>query len=144
MQIYFTQAGGRRAAATQMVGAFGPAAKAAVPALADALKGHDQLVKGPAIQALGDIHSDPQVVVPLLIGYLDDEELNDEAARALANYGSLAQAAVPKIIPLLHASDKSARAAAEFALKKIDPDAYAKATQSGPGGVTSGSSIPVR
>lgn len=123
VQIYFTPAGGRRAAAAQMIGMLGPAAQSAIPVLQEALKGNDPMVKGPAIQSLGNIHSDPQVVIPLLVSYLGDDNLDDEAALALGNYGSLAQAAVPKIIPLLHAPDKDAQVAAAVALKKIDPEA---------------------
>jgi hypothetical protein len=67
------------------------------------------------------------VVIPLLISYLDDDNLNDEAATALGNYGSLARSAIPKILPLLHAADDDAQAAAQAALLKIDPDAAAKA-----------------
>ena len=140
VQIYFTPAGGRRAYAAQILGALGPAAKSAIPTLLETLKGKDSIVHGAAIQALGSIHSDPQVVVPLLIEYLADDNLNDEAALALANYGSLARAAVPKIVPLLHAPDKDARAAAETALKKIDPEAYANATKADQNNATNSSS----
>ena len=118
----------------------GPAAKSAVPALVQALKGKDTIVRGAAISALGKIHSDPEFVIPLLIGYLDDEGLNDEAALALANYGSLAKVAVPKIIPLLHAPDKDAQAAAAEALKKIDPEAYTNAIKA-PRGITNSPAV---
>jgi hypothetical protein len=133
VQIYFTQANGRRVNAAQSIGGLGPGAQSAIPALVQALKGKDAVVHGAAIEALGKIHSDPQVVIPLLIGYLEDENLNDEAALALGDYGSLAKAAVPKIIPLLHARDKDARRAATEALKQIDPEAYLSATKSDQG-----------
>ena len=129
VQIYFTQADGRRVYAAQSIGELGPGAQSAVPALLQALKGQDAVVHGAVIAALGKIHSDPQVVIPLLIGYLEDENLNEEAALALANYGSRAKVAVPKIIPMLHAKDKGARFAATKALKQIDPDAYLSATK---------------
>ncbi|MGH7967786.1 MAG: hypothetical protein ACREIC_03560, partial [Limisphaerales bacterium] len=74
------------------------------------------------------IHGEPDLVIPLLIAYLDDENLNNQAASALGNYGSLAKAAVPKIIPMLHAPDKDARVAAAAALKRIDFGAYTNAT----------------
>ncbi len=137
--IYFTPAGGRRADAAQNIGGLGPAAKSSVPALIQVLKGKDAPVCEAAIQALGKIHSDPEVVIPLLIGYLDDDSVNDEAALALANYGSLAKAAVPKIVPLLHALDKDARVAAEKALKRIDPEAYLSATKSSDKGTVTNS-----
>jgi HEAT repeat protein len=129
VQIYYFEADSRRAFATVNIGELGPGAKSAVPALVQALKGKDAMVHEPALQALGKIHSEPDIVIPLLIGYLDDDNLNDEAALALANYGSLAKPAVPKIIPLLHAQDDDARAAALKALLKIDPEAYTNATK---------------
>ena len=142
VQIYFTEAGGRRANAARTIGELGPVAKPAVPVLVQALKAQDTMVHEAAISALGRIHSDPDVVIPLLIGYLEDDNLNDEAALALANYGSLAKAAVPKIIPLLHAQDKDAQAAAKDALKKTDPEAYMSATKPDQGTATNGP--PVR
>jgi hypothetical protein len=141
VQIYFADAAGRRIDAAQNIAELGPGAKTAVPALIQALKGSDAVVRGPAITALGEIHSDPDTVIPLLITYLDDDNLNDEAAKALAHYGSLAKAAVPKILPMLHAPDKDARAAAVEALQKIDPEAYTNATKRVPGGVTNGVSL---
>jgi hypothetical protein len=129
VQIYFTEAGGRRAHAARSIGELGPPARSAVPALVQALKGKDTFVHEAAIWSLGKIHSDPDILIPLLITYLDDDSLNDEATLALANYGILAKAAVPKIIPLLQAPDKDTRAAAVEALQKIDPEAYTNATK---------------
>jgi HEAT repeat protein len=128
VQIYFAEAGVRRGEAAYNIGELGPSAKSAVPALLQALKGRDVMVRAPAIEALGKIHSDPDVMIPLFMKYLEDEDLRAEAALALANYGSLAKAAVPKIIPLLHAPDKEAQSAARQALKKIDPEASGNAT----------------
>lgn len=127
IQIDFTPTEGRRSAAAARLGEFGPAVKATVPTLIGALNGKDPVLHAPAIQALGNIHSDPEVVIPILISRLTNEDLNDEAATALGNYGSLSEAAVPKIIPLLKAPSKEARAAARTALKKIDPIAAAQA-----------------
>jgi hypothetical protein len=130
--IYFTPAEGRRGLAAQTIGEFGAAAEPAIPSLIQAVKGPDLMVRESAIIALGNIHSDPEVVIPLLIGCLEDESVNDEAALALANYGSLARPAVPKILPLLHAPDKDAQEAARTALRKIDPEAYTNAVMGGP------------
>ena len=127
VEIYFTPASERRGRAAEVIGEFGPAAKSAVPALMQALKGPDKSVYEGAIKALGNIHTDPDVVIPLLMTFLNNDDLNDEAAIALANYGPLAKAAVPKIIPLLHAADDDAQAAAQDALLKIDPEAAEKA-----------------
>jgi hypothetical protein len=126
IQITYTDALGRRSGAAGGLGELGPAAKAAVPSLIQALKGSYGLHEA-AIRALGNIHSAPDVVIPLLIPYLTEDGLNDEAATALGNYGSLAKEAFPKIVPLLKARDKDVRFAARSALKKIDPEAAARA-----------------
>ena len=127
VQINFAKAETRRASAANYLGLFGSPAKAAVPSLIQALKGPDAGLHEPAIAALGKIHSNPDVVIPLLIPYLTNDDVNDEAASALGNYGSLAKEAFPKIVPLLQARDKDARAAARVALKQIDPEAAANA-----------------
>lgn len=127
--INYTVATGRRVRAAQAIGEFGPAATSAVPALLQALKGNDSFLRGPALEALGEIHADPDFMIPLFTRYLDDDDLRDEAALALANYGSLAKSAVPKILPLLSAGDKDTRVAGARALLKIDPEAYLSATR---------------
>lgn len=126
--IYYNPAPLRRSMAADDLGNFGPAAGAAIPALIKALQSADADVHEAAIRSLGEIHGDAETVIPLLTKYLDDDNLNDEAATALACYGSQAEAAVPKIIPLLHATDDDAQEAAVAALMKIDPAAYAAAT----------------
>jgi len=127
VQIQFIEAKNRRIGAANALGMIGPPAKAAVPFLVQALKRPDLDLDEAAIRALGGIHSDPEVIIPLLIPYLADNELNDEAATALGNYGSLAKAAIPNIVPLLTGRGKDARGAAIYALKKIDPEAAAMA-----------------
>jgi HEAT repeat protein len=125
IQIAYIDALGRRCGAADGLGQLGPAAKAAVPSLIQALKGTDGVHEA-AIRALGNIHSSPEVVIPLLIPYLTNDGLNDKAAIALGKYGSLAKEAFPKIVPLLKARDKDDRYAALVALKQIDPEAAAK------------------
>lgn len=126
IQINFTPAAGRRSSAVNDLGGFGPAAKAAIPALIQAVKGNDEGTRSSAITALGEIHGEPEVVIPLLITYLDDKDLNDEAADALGKYGTLAKAAVPRLIPLLRIPDKDLQQAVREALKQIEPDLYQK------------------
>lgn len=129
--IYYVTAPQRRGEAAAILGTFGPAAKAAIPALMHAVQSPDAWVHEPAIGSLGKIHSEPATVIPFLTKYLDDNDLNDEAATALGNFGSLAELAVPKIIPLLHAADDDAQDAAIKALKKIDPAALTNAVREG-------------
>jgi HEAT repeat protein len=132
--IYYVQAYDRRAGAAEGLGMFGPAAKAAIPALMRAVQGGDNypLFHERAVEALGQIHCEPEVVIPFLTKYLDDDDLNDEAATALAEFGSLARPAIPKILPLLHAADDDDRAVAADALEKIDPAAYTNAINGAP------------
>lgn len=125
--IYFISADERRGDAAESLGELGPAAKSALPDLIKALKGNDGAIRGGAIRSLGKIHSEPETVIPLLIPFLQDDNLDVAAAKALAEFGGLAEPAVPKLLPLLHAKDNDDRAAAKAALKKIDPVAAAKA-----------------
>jgi len=128
VRISFTQADDRRQWAATRLGDFGPPAKAAVPSLVAALKGPDDGLHEPAILALGKIHSDPAVIIPLLVSYLTNDILNDEAATALGDYGRLAKEAIPKLLPLSKdRRHEDARVAAINALKKIDPEAAATA-----------------
>jgi len=123
VQIYFEQADVRRAWAAGALGDLGPSAAAATPVLIEALKSNHAELHAPAMRSLGRIHSNPEVVIPLLISYMDDKDLNDDAVLALGDFGSLAKPAVPKILPMLKFPDKEARHAAQVALKKIDPAA---------------------
>ena len=127
--IYYRAAPERRSGAAYDLRGFGPAAKGAIPALMQAVQSDDSAVHKAALKSLGAIHSKPEVVIPFLTKYLDDDTLDDEAATALGNFGSLARPVVPKIIPLLHAADDDAQVAAAEALKKIDPAAYTNATK---------------
>jgi HEAT repeat protein len=79
-----------------------------------------------AIQSLGRIHSNPDVVIPLLVSCLTNDDSNEAAAYALANFGSVAREAFPKLVPLLKNGDPHVRSAARTALKKIDPETAAK------------------
>jgi hypothetical protein len=117
----------RRADALVELGRFGPAAKAAIPVLLQILKGHDPATRGAAAAALGGIHSDPDAVIPALIACLEDSDMDESAAEALGNFGPLAKAAVPKMLPLLLHGDKETRHAAALAVPRIDPEAAANA-----------------
>jgi len=133
VQIKFIDAAGRRTGAAFALGEFGPAGKAAVPALVQALKTDSNgKVCENAIAALGKIRSNPDVVVPLLVAYLDNDDLNDKAAMALENFGELARPAIPKLRSLLHANDRDAQMAAQGALKIIAPETGRAETNSAP------------
>lgn len=125
--IDYADATARRVAAAEELGEFGPAAKSSIPELTELLKQTNANLQIAAMSALGNIHSEPDSVVPLLIPYLSDDTLDVPAAKALGEFGSMARAAVPKLLPLLKAKDDDDQSAAQQALLKIDPDAAAKA-----------------
>lgn len=125
--IYFTDADGRRARAATDLGSFGPAGSPAIPVLIQAANTRDIAVRGPALGALGKIHQQPDKIVPFLINYLDDDNLNTPAAEALGGFGSVAKPAVPKLVSLLKIPDKDLRHAVTDSLRKIDPEAAAQA-----------------
>ena len=106
--------------------ACGKYADAAVPALHQALQGHDVAVRGPAAVSLGKIHGQPEVIIPLLIRYLDEDDLKEAAAEALGEYGSLSKTAIPKLLLLYKVRDKDLHHAVGEALNRIDPIAAAQ------------------
>ena len=111
-------------AAASALGFIGPEARVAGPALFRAAKDTDGLVRNNAIWALSRILPDPQLTIPVLIASLDDVHpiARENAAIGLAKYGQEAKAAVPALLRTL-ATNRSAG----WALKKIDPEAAAKA-----------------
>jgi HEAT repeat protein len=127
VNILFRMADGRRGGAAAAFGEFGPPAEAAVPALLQALQGHDLVVRRPAAVSLGKIHAKPGVIIPLLIRYLEEDDLRESAAEALGEFGGLSKAAIPRLLSLLKVPDKDLHTAVEEALKDIDPDAAAQA-----------------
>ncbi|HLH53706.1 MAG TPA: HEAT repeat domain-containing protein [Verrucomicrobiae bacterium] len=127
VNVFAQVAYSRRAEAAAGFGEFGPAAEAAGPALLQALQGRDPAVRGPAAVSLGKIHWKPDVVIPLLIKGLEDDDLREPAAEALGELGSLSKAAVPKLLLLFRVPDKDLHHAVAEALKKIDPEAAAQA-----------------
>jgi len=126
VRISYLTAPGRRGAALNELGRFGPFAEPAVPVLIQLLHDKNEAIRAAAADALGDILSDPAVAIPALIACLDDPDIDDAAAEALGKFGPLAKAAVPKMLPLLHGG-KEARRAAKLALPKIDPEAASQA-----------------
>jgi len=125
--IYYSRAEDRRMRAAYELGEFGPAARTAIPGLIRAVKGNDLFSRNLAITALGNIHGEPEVVIPLLMSYLDDDNMNVVAAEALGKYGGRARAAVPRLIPLLKINDPEDLEVVQAALKNIDPEAAGKA-----------------
>ncbi len=129
VQIGFTPADGRRMRAANSLGDMGPRGAAAVPDLIKALRSQDSAVAGPAARSLGRIRSEPERIIPLLIECLGSpvDGVRVGAAQGLAEFGPLSKAALPKLVELSKIPDKDLRAAVGSALKRIDPEAAAKA-----------------
>ena len=86
-----------------------------------------------SMEALHNIHSYPELVVPVLREYLDGPRTNWNYSAptmlALHGYGAQAKSVVPAILPFLNDPDPSKRAYAEMALSSIDPQALTQAKQ---------------
>lgn len=130
IHVHFTPADGRRIQAVEDIGSFGTNASPAVPILLDMLKRKDPWLTAPACSALVQIHADPDVIVPAMTNCLVDAEGRGQSAvvDALGELGEAAKQAVPHIVELLKdRSSKDIMRAVPKALKKIDPEAAAKA-----------------
>jgi len=109
----------------------GPSAKPALPLLLRAAINSDTRVRANALWALGDIHADPQLCVPVLAEALSDcnGEARRSAVHALKMFGTNAQSAVPALWEMVHQShiapSTTARERFEalLALRMINPNA---------------------
>ena len=114
------------------LGQIGPKAKAAVPALAQALKDEDEWVRANAAEALGRIGPEAKAAVPALIQALKNEDVlrvRWGAAEALGQIGPAAKQAVPALAQALKDIEDSYspyfRESAVEALEKINIEAEA-------------------
>jgi HEAT repeat protein/beta-glucanase (GH16 family) len=115
-----------RGAAALALGAIGPPAAAAVPALTELLKDEVADVRCSAAWGLGGIGPRAKPAVPALIELLgSDEQLQGFAARALGKIGAEARDAVPALITLLNSGAAGIRPVAAWALGNMGPDAAA-------------------
>ncbi len=107
----------------------GPAAIHAVPLLLQDATNTDEGICLCAIAALGGIHGEPELVVPILVKSLGDPRTNvrNMTASWIPHFGAHAMPAVPMLIKLLNDQDANVRDTATNALKRIDPKAAAKA-----------------
>ncbi len=109
------------------LGRIGPGAVAAIPSLEKGLKSEDPVLRLACVWAMFRIKpSDKQVAttaIPLLITGLNHEKeaVRVEVATALGDIGPMAVASVPALTKSLQDSRPVVRAAAEAALKKIQP-----------------------
>jgi HEAT repeat protein len=110
-----------QAASADGLGAIGPAAKPAVPALCALLQSKTDYVRLEAAVALWRIDKNPAAIpaiVALLGGCLDQY-----AAERLGDRGAPAKSALPELMKKLNDRDALVRSAARAAILKIDPEA---------------------
>jgi hypothetical protein len=120
----------------QSLAFIGPAASNAVPALLGRVSAMKVMTRTNqmeficALFALGQIHAQPEVVVPALTELLRarDNLTPFEAAIALGEYGPAAKPALPLMIKYYDTqSDKAMKAQVAEAIRKVDPKAAEEA-----------------
>jgi len=121
-----------QATAANALAGIGPEAEDAVPALLRCLDDRNNgVLQIETMIALGSIHKKPEIVVPVLIEYLDgprkDWNFMAFALPALGWYGKEAKAAIPAIKQYLDDPNGNIKSEANNALWRIDREAAAKA-----------------
>jgi HEAT repeat protein len=111
------------------LGRIGPAAEKALPLLLPGITNKDETFRIYHLRAIGEIHAQPKLAVPPIMTCLTNLSTPTRiiAIRALGEYGGDANAAVPQLLEALKDPNYSIRNSATNALKKIDPEAAAKA-----------------
>jgi HEAT repeat protein len=115
----------RQVVVARSLGRIGPAAAAAVPALAHELSSEHAHVREAAAEALGQIGPAAEPAVPGLVRLLTDRlpASRQAAAIALSRVGRTDPAAIPPLIQLLPDRADEVREAAVEALARFGPDA---------------------
>lgn len=118
-----------RALAAERLVSLGGEAKAAIPALVEALRDSDRKVRNHSVVALGHLWwywgargPEAETAVPALIELLlkdDDRYTRREAAYALARIGQRAKAAIPALTQALNDREETVRKYAGYALNDI-------------------------
>jgi HEAT repeat protein len=112
------------------LGRIGPAASNAVPSILRVVTNSGpSVVLWNSLDALGQIHAEPEKVVPVLVKFLKDPDANirRRAIMAIQGFGPDGKSAVQALVVSLTDQDEYARTNAMRALKAIDPEAAAKA-----------------
>jgi HEAT repeat protein len=120
-------AGPGRLAACRALGEIGPGAKAAAPALAQALRDSAWNDRDAAAEALGRIRPDVDASAPALVAALrdTDQRVRGVAARALGRLRSGDAKIVAALAAALKDEDANVRASAAMGLQEIGPPAKA-------------------
>lgn len=87
MNVLFVPADGRRVQAVTELGSLGPVAKPATPAFMEVLKRKDDLLCGPAAEALVKVQADPELMIPALLECAVDPEGHGRADVVEAPWG---------------------------------------------------------
>src|SRR5262249_10865565 len=110
--------------AARILGAIGPRAKPAVPALCTALRDENPRVRVAPAEALWKVTGGVEKSVPILTQVLANGwEGSSDAAAVLGQMGSDAKEAVPHLSHALRDGDSSVRLAAAQALGCLGPEA---------------------
>ena len=120
--------GGSRLSAARALGALGPGAEEAVPAMIEAMQESDWPDRDGAVEALGQIRRQLDRTVPALIEVLagdGDERVRAKAAQALGRIRADGAETVAALAAALEDPDVNVRAEAAEALEKIGPGARA-------------------
>ena len=110
-----------------LLGKLGKDAAPALPSLIRAVKAGHASVRNAAIQAVGQVRSDPpKSVAALVSAFSDDQEANRGlAAITVAEFGPDARSALPALEKLRDASSGDVRANAQYAIDRIGGKAVA-------------------
>jgi len=125
-----------------LLGGLGKDAAPALPTLFKALKAASGAARNAAIQAIGDIHSDPEKSVAALVGALGDalQENRGLAAFTLGEFGPDARSALPALEKLRDSSGGDVCQNAQAAIDRIGGKAVAtgdgEVAPARPGGLT--------
>ncbi len=109
--------GGVRRAAASSLGAIGPEAVDAIPALAATTLDSDPSVRNATIEALGRM--DSPAAVPVLVQALKDPRTGSFAVRALGNMGATARGAIPALREF-QSQNGTSHSEVEAAIKAIE------------------------
>jgi HEAT repeat protein len=107
-----------RMAAAHALGtiSIGPGTPTVVPALIDAVEDPDPDVRGAAVDSLGIMRASADRAIPVLVGALNDVEIQDAALRSLERIG---MPAFPAIRPLLQSTRSELRNSAVGVLSRL-------------------------
>lgn len=119
--------GDDRELVARVLGGIGPPASNAVPSLLRAVTNGGRVWS--SLRALGEIHAEPERVVPALIKLLKDpdQQIRQGSIIALQAFKADARPAVPALVESLRDQLDYVRKSAAQALKVIDPATAAKA-----------------